>query len=152
MDNMNVGSRLTSRLTVRHTTVYSVAMCCHMWPHSCVACVCCHILPHVASLLRILPYVVPHSCVAHTAVRSVAMLPYLLFVDACSTDDPVPAPPTWPSAWNCTCTAPMTDGLKLPGCALRCHIRRRGRTCVHAQRCGRTCFLRQVNQQEGKKR
>ena len=92
------------------------------------------------------------SCVAHTAVCSVAMLPCLLFVDACSTDDPVPAPPTWPSAWNCTCTAPMTDGLKLPGCALRCHIRRRGRTCVHAQRCGRTCFLRQVNQQEGKKR
>ena len=93
------------------------------------------------------------SCVAHTAVCSVAMLPCLLFVDACSTDDPVPAPPTWPSAWNCTCTAPMTDGLKLPGCALRCHIRRRGRTCVHAQRCGRTCFpstARSISRREKK--
>jgi hypothetical protein len=94
------------------------------------------------------------SCVAHTAVCSVAMLPCLLFVDACSTDDPVPAPPTWPSAWNCTCTAPMTDGLKLPGCALRCHIRRRGRTGVRpcaALRSHLLPFHRQVNQQEGKK-
>ena len=28
---------------------------------------------------------------------------------ACSYEDPVPAPPTGSSAWNCTCTAPMTD-------------------------------------------
>ena len=46
-------------------------------------------------------------------------------------------------------TAPMTDGLKLPGCAPR----RRGRTCVHAQRCGRTCFpstARSINRREKK--
>ena len=45
--------------------------------------------------------------------------------------------------------------LRGSGCALRRHIRRRGRTGVRpcaAQRCGRTCFHRQVNQQEGKKR
>ena len=74
MDNMNVGSRLTSRLTVRHTTVYSVAMCCHMWPHSCVACVCCHILPHVASLLRCTHSMLPHSCVScHTLCLTPAL-------------------------------------------------------------------------------
>ena len=137
----------THKYTYTHTHV--AIPCVLVVP--CAACRPCHchssLSPPVVHVTAIRP-----SCVAHTAVCSVAMLPCLLFVDACSTDDPVPAPPTWPSAWNCTCTAPMTDGLKLPGCALRCHIRRRGRTCVHAQRCGRTCFLRQVNQQEGKKR
>ena len=92
------------------------------------------------------------SCVAHTAVCSVAMLPCLLFVDACSTDDPVPALPPWPSAWNCTCTAPMTDGLKLPGCALRCHIRRRGRTGVRPCAALRSHLLPPPGQPGGKKK
>ena len=88
------------------------------------------------------------SCVAHPAVCSVAMLPYLLFVDACSTDDPVPALPPWPSAWNCTCTAPMTDGLKLPGCTPR----RRGRTGVRPCAALRSHLLPPPGQSTGGKK
>ena len=69
---------------------------CHVLPYvaSLLRCLCllpypatCCLTPalhtqHVASLLRILPYVVPHSCVAHTAVRSDAMRPSLLSVRA----------------------------------------------------------------------
>ena len=87
----------------------------------------------------------PHSCVAHTAVCSVAMLPYLLFVDACSTDDPVPAPPTWPSAWNCTHDR-RVETARLRPQAPRPHLR----PCA-ALRSHLLPFHRQVNQQEGKK-
>ena len=86
------------------------------------------------------------SCVAHTAVCSVAMLPCLLFVDACSTDDPVPALPPWPSAWNCTHDR-RVETARLRPQAPRPHLR----PCA-ALRSHLLPFHRQVNQQEGKKR